>query len=170
MGATETLLNSELDRSRRVASSESALAELTRDYEVNRDVYQDLLKRRENARVSMNLDEEGRGLTFRIQEPAVMPTRPAGLRPMHFAMAGLAIGIVLPFGLLFGYARFDPRVRSAATIERLAGIPVLVAIPPYPTPSDRRRKTAQLIIAFLLIAGVAVTYAITYLMRMEAMR
>ena len=55
-------------------------------------------------------------------------------------------------------------------IERLAGIPVLVAIPPYPTPSDRRRKTAQLIIAFVLIVGVAVTYAITYLLRMEAMR
>jgi len=170
MGATETLLNSELDRSRRVASSESALAELTRDYEVNRDVYQDLLKRRENARVSMNLDEEGRGLTFRIQEPAVMPTRPAGLRPMHFAMAGLAIGLVLPLGLLFGYARLDPRVRSAAMIERIAGIPVLAAVPPYPTPSDRRRKTAQLVIAFVLVAGVLATYAITYLLRMEAMR
>ena len=52
------MLNSELDRSRRIAASESALAELTRDYEVNRDIYQDLLKRRENARVSMNLDEE----------------------------------------------------------------------------------------------------------------
>ena len=48
----------ELDRSRRIAASESALAELTRDYEVNRDIYQDLLKRRENARVSMNLDAE----------------------------------------------------------------------------------------------------------------
>ena len=79
MTATETLLNSELDRSRRVATSESALAELTRDYEVNRDVYQDLLKRRENARVSMNLDEEGRGLTFRIQDPATKPLRPTGL-------------------------------------------------------------------------------------------
>src|SRR5262249_33999412 len=128
------------------------------------------LKRRENARVSMNLDEEGRGLTFRIQEPAVMPVRPSGLRPMHFAIAGIALGIALPLGLLFGYARFDPRVRSAAMIERLAGVPVLVAIPAYPTPSDRRRKTTQHILVLILIAAVVATYAAMYLLRMEAMR
>ena len=52
----EGMLSDELARSVRIASSESALAELTRDYEVNRDLYQDLLRRRENARVSMNLD------------------------------------------------------------------------------------------------------------------
>ncbi len=99
-----------------------------------------------------------------------MPVRPAGLRPLHFAIAGFALGIVLPLGLLFGYARFDPRVRSAAMIERLAGIPVLVAIPAYPTPSDRRRKAIQHLVVFLLIAGVLATYAVTYLLRMEAMR
>jgi polysaccharide chain length determinant protein (PEP-CTERM system associated) len=170
MTATEALLNSELDRSRRVATSESALAELTRDYEVNRDVYQDLLKRRENARVSMNLDEEGRGLTFRIQEPAVMPVRPAGLRPMHLAIAGMTLALALPLGLLFGYARFDPRVRSAAMIESVAGVPLLVTIPSYPTPSDRRRKTMQRLIVVLLVLGVFATYAITYLFRLEAMR
>ena len=43
------------------ALTESALAELTRDYEVNRDIYQDMLRRRENARVSMELDRERRG-------------------------------------------------------------------------------------------------------------
>ena len=37
----EALLESELERGRRVADSEATLAELTRDYEVNRDVYQD---------------------------------------------------------------------------------------------------------------------------------
>ena len=36
------------------------------DYEVNRDLYQDLLKRRENARVSMNLDAEQRARLLEI--------------------------------------------------------------------------------------------------------
>ena len=89
---TETLLQGELDRGRRVADSEAKLAELTRDYEVNRDIYQDLLRRRENARVSMSLDSEHRGLTFRIQEPAALPLQPSGLRFLHFSLAGLALG------------------------------------------------------------------------------
>src|SRR5262249_46213972 len=42
MSASETLLQRELDRSRRIADSENVLSELTRDYEVNRDIYQDL--------------------------------------------------------------------------------------------------------------------------------
>src|SRR5690606_21256826 len=77
---SEQLLENELERGRRVADSEAALAELTRDYEVNRDIYQDLLRRRENARVSMSLDAEQRGLTFRVQESAALPLQPTGLR------------------------------------------------------------------------------------------
>src|SRR3546814_6719110 len=92
----------EIERSGRIAASESSLAELTRDYEVNRDLYQDLLKRRENARVSMNLDAERRGLSFRIQEPATVPLRPSGLRLLHVAGAGLVFAVVAPLALLFG--------------------------------------------------------------------
>jgi hypothetical protein len=170
MGASESMLNEELQRSKRIANSENALSELTRDYEVNRDIYQDLLKRRENARVSMNLDEKQQGLTFRIQEPAVMPLRPSGLRLMHFAIAGLGLGIVLPLGLLFGYARFDPRVRSAAQIERMAGVPVLATIPSYPTPGDRRRNIVHGSVLLIMIAGVLLTYAAMYWVRLEVLR
>lgn len=167
MGATEGMLNAELERSKRIANSENALSELTRDYEVNRDIYQDLLKRRENARLSMDLDEKRQGLTFRIQEPAVMPLRPTGLRLMHFAITGLALSIVLPLGLLFGYARFDPRVRSAVQIERMAGVPVLATIPPYQTPGDRRRNAVHGTILLIIIAGVMLAYAAMYWIRLE---
>jgi polysaccharide chain length determinant protein (PEP-CTERM system associated) len=170
LSVTEGMLNAELERSKRIANSENALSELTRDYEVNRDIYQDLLKRRENARVSMDLDAKQQGLTFRIQEPAVMPVRPSGLRLMHFAIAGLVLGILLPLGLLFGYARFDPRVRSAAQIERMAGVPVLATIPAYPTPSDRRRSALHGTVLLVIIVAVMLTYAAMYWIRLEVMR
>jgi hypothetical protein len=165
MGATEAILNAELDRSRRIVASESALAELTRDYEVNRDIYQDLLKRRENARVSMNLDEEKRGLTFRIQDPAIMPLRPSGLRFMHFAIAALVLGIALPLGFVFGVTRYDPRIRSAMQLEQL-GIPVLAAVPLYTTRSDRNRERMRLAIILLLVAGVGAAYGLTYWLKL----
>jgi polysaccharide chain length determinant protein (PEP-CTERM system associated) len=165
MGATESLLNSELDRSRRIAASESALAELTRDYEVNRDIYQDLLKRRENARVSMNLDEEGRGLTFRIQDPATVPLRPSGLSMMHFALAGIVLAVLLPLALLFGIARFDPRIRSARELERRIGVPVLATVPLYATPRERRGERSRQALAILMIFAVFAAYAITYWLR-----
>ncbi len=167
MGASDSLLNSELDRGRRIADSENKLSELTRDYEVNRDIYQDLLKRRENARVSMNLDADHRGLTFVIQEPAELPLRPVGLRFMHFSLAGVGAGIVLPMVLLFGLVRFDPRIRMASQIERLTGIPVLASVPLYATRQDRWRSRRTTVLLILLVLGVAAAYVAIALLKIK---
>ena len=162
LGIADSLLNGELDRSRRIAASESVLAELTRDYEVNREIYQDLLKRRENARVSMDLDQEKRGLTLRIQDPAVMPLRPSGLRLMHIAAGGLLAAVVLPLGLLFLLVRFDPRIRSARLIEQKSRHPLLISIPAYPTPRERRRKLLNVGIAIALVSAVVILYGLVF--------
>lgn len=165
IGASESMLTTELERSRRIASSENVTSELTRDYNVNRDVYQDLLKRRENARVSMNLDAEQRGLTFIIQNPAVMPLTPSGLRLMHFGLGGLVLALAIPLGLLFALVRFDPRVRSVEQLERATGLNVLATIPFYPTPGDRRRSRFQNSLLALIIASVAVVYIAMFFLR-----
>src|SRR3546814_6718169 len=67
MGAAESMLDDEMARSRGIAASEGALAELNRDYDVHREIYQEMLRRRENARVSMGLDPEKRGPTPRVR-------------------------------------------------------------------------------------------------------
>lgn len=168
MSTSESMLNAELDRSRRIAASEGALAELTRDYEVNRDIYQDMLRRRENARVSMIMDEEQRGLTFRIQDPAILPLRPSGLRLMHFAAAGLGLAVLIPFGLLFALIRFDPRVRSARQLERATGLVVLATVPVYATSRERMRNRAKGVFALLMVAGVLAAYVFTYWIRQHS--
>jgi len=168
MAASEALLQAELDRSRRIADSENVLSELTRDYEVNRDIYQDLLKRRENARVSMNLDADHRGLTFTIQEPAARPLRPSGLRFMHFGLAGLGAGIVLPLLLLLGLARLDPRIRSANQLERLTGLPLLGTVPAYVTAADRRRSRMRAALLVLIVLAVFAAYAATFALKLKS--
>lgn len=154
----ENMLGGEFDRSLRIASSESVLAELTRDYEVNRDLYQDLLRRRENARVSMNLDAERRGLSFRIQEPAAIPLRPAGLRLLYVAIGGLVLALAVPALLLLGVVRFDPRVRTPRQVETLAGLPVLGVIPAFPTRAARARNLRRMSMATMLFLSVPVAY------------
>ena len=162
MGVAESLLNTELDRSRRIAASESVLAELTRDYEVNREIYQDLLRRRENARVSMGLDQENRGLTLRVQDPAIMPLRPSGLRLMHIAAAGLLAAIAVPLGLLWLLVRFDPRIRSPQLIETRSRQPLLAVIPGYPSPRDRRRQFVRMSVGTAMVLAVVLLYGLAY--------
>ncbi|HZP65772.1 MAG TPA: XrtA system polysaccharide chain length determinant [Rudaea sp.] len=165
MSASESMLQSELDRSRRIADSANVLSELTRDYEVNRDIYQDLLKRRENARVSMNLDADHRGLTFTIQEPAALPLRPLGFRLLHFGVAGLGLGLAVPLGLLFALVRWDPRLRSANQLEQVTGLPVLASVPPYTNADDRRRTRTRDTAITLLFVAVIAAYGLTLLLK-----
>lgn len=161
MNASQSMLNSELDRAKRIAGSENVTAELTRDYDVNRDVYQDLLKRRENARVSMNLDAEQQGLTFVVQDPAVLPLNPSGLRFLHFALAGFVLALVAPLALVFALVRLDPRVRSGEDLERLTGLTMLAVVPYYPTPLDRRRDRLRTGVLGVIALGVLLAYLIS---------
>ena len=165
MGTAQTLLNQELARSKHIANISHALAELNRDYEVQRDIYQDLLKRRENARVSMQMDEEQRGLTLSIQTPAQLPLRPAGPRFFYFAGSGLLLGLLIPLGLLWSLLRFDPRLRDANQIELLAGLPILATVPRYVGMAQIRQRrrgswqlAAVLSVVFLAYAAVCVVH------------
>ena len=166
INTSQALLEQELARSRHIAASESTLAELSRDYEVNRDLYQDLLKRRENARVSMSLDSEQRGLSFRVQEPASFPLRGVGLRLVHVASAGLGAAALAPLLLLFGFVRLDPRVRSPYQIETAAALPVLGSVPRYQTAPSRRVATRRFVIAAMIFLVVPLVYGLVLALKM----
>jgi len=144
-------------------------AELTRDYTVNRDVYQDLLKRRESARVSMNLDADQDGPSFAVQNPAVMPLVPSGLRFMHFGIAGILVGLAVPFGVLFGFARFDPRVRSAEQLEQATSLPILATIPFYPTPGDHQRERRRNLALVAIVLAVVLAYALLFWLKLKGL-
>lgn len=148
-------LQAELERGKRVQGGAAKLAELTRDYQVNRDIYQDLLRRRENARVSMNLDKENQGLTFKIQEPATRPLQPTGPRFWHFVLAGGFLGLLLPLGLLYAKLHVDGRLRLASLVADRHKLPVLATVPHLwsPTAAVSVRREVQWL---TLLAGSAI--------------
>src|SRR4029078_9250988 len=90
---------------------DAVLSEMVRRYNATKDVYEDLFKRRENARVSMDLDDEHRGLTLRVQEPAEMPAVASSVRLMYVALGGLTFAFAVPLVLLIGLVKVDPLVR-----------------------------------------------------------
>jgi polysaccharide chain length determinant protein (PEP-CTERM system associated) len=147
--------------------TDTKLSELLRRYEANRDVYQDLLKRRENARVSMDLDVERRGLTLRVHEAAELPATPISMRLLNMAGIALAIAMLVPLGLLVALVRLDSRVRSRWQIERLARIPVLAAIPDAPSSRDKVRNRTQWSLVLMMVGGVFVIYAVVFLVKQK---
>jgi hypothetical protein len=155
-----------IDPELRNIGSDTKLSELVRRYEATRDVYQDLLKRRESARVAMELASEHRGVTMRIQEPAEFPVAATGLRLSHFCAAGFLLGIAVPIGVLFAIVRLDGRIRVASQIEALAKVPLLVAINGAPPDQATRTKfNKQRTLAVLMLVGVVVVYVTTFYLK-----
>jgi polysaccharide chain length determinant protein (PEP-CTERM system associated) len=149
-----------------VLAQDATLTELTRRYESTRDVYQDLLKRRENARVSMELDAEQRGLTLRMYENPELPIVPLGLRLMHIGLIGLALAVALPMALLFAYLQVDPRVRSARQLERSPLAALIVIVPYAQTRADRSAERRRILLATAIVGSVVATYAALLMVRL----
>ena len=152
------LLETGILRAEKVASNEAELSELTRDYDVTKNVYEEMLQRKESARLSMVLDIEGQGISYRIHEPAVYPLSSVGLKFIHFAVIAPLLALLVPIGLIVAYIMVDPRIRSTASLETGYGnLRLLGAVPYcYTSISTRilRRDALMLVgIFFLFILG-----------------
>jgi len=146
-------LQEEMLRGQNLHSGDARLADLTRDYQVNRDIYQDLLRRRENARVSMNLDRGRQGLTIRVLEPATVPLSRQGPRFVHFFAGGILLGIVVPIALLFARLRLDPRIRVGAELSSSHRTPLVAAIPHLWSPTETRWLRWEIALLVLIVVA-----------------
>src|SRR5690606_9004166 len=164
------LQEQEYERQQRIASNQAQLSELTRDYDVTKKVYEEMLQRKEAARLSMTLDIEGQGVSYRIQEPASFPLKPSGITFIHFVVAGPIAGLAISLGLLFLYVLLDPHFRSARALQRQLpeDIELMGVIPHYKSPLGERlfRRDVLLIIVILLASlatyiGIAVFWQLT---------
>ena len=132
------LLANETERSNVSSRVERELTELTRDYQINKELYEDLLRRQESARLSMTLGAEKQGVLYRIVEPPNFPVLPTGLRFMHIALVGIVLATVLPFLWLFVFLKVDPRIRTGSTVTDVLELPLLTTIPHMHQPNEKR--------------------------------
>jgi polysaccharide chain length determinant protein (PEP-CTERM system associated) len=154
--ALEGLKDQEYERRKRIAGRGAEQAELTRDYGVTQRIYEDMLERKEKARLSMTLNIEGQGVTYRVHEPATLPTSPVGLRFLHFVLMGPLLGLFSIIGLAVLYVLLDQRIRFADGLQNL-NVPTLAIIPHVKTPFTKRVVRADMILC--LVIGIAILSA-----------
>lgn len=134
------LLEQEYTRAERIASNDAELSELTRDYDVTQRVYEEMLDRKEKARMSMALDIEGQGVTYKIHEPPVYPLETTGLKFIHFAIVGPFLGFLIPFGLVIALIIVDPRLRSSISVaEKFDEDVELIGVVPHSSTALSKR-------------------------------
>jgi polysaccharide chain length determinant protein (PEP-CTERM system associated) len=132
-------------KSAEVPEIEAQLAQLNRDYLVNKENYQKLVERRESARLSGDLSSATDMLTFRVIDPPTVPTQPSGPNRLRLFslvfVAALAAGIAVAFLM----SQVRPTFLSHATLREVTGLPVLGSIGMNWTSAQTVRRKRRLV-------------------------
>ena len=139
-------------------SNEAQLAELSRDYEVNNNIYQDLLMRRENSRVSMNVELEQKGALFKIVNPASVPVKPAGIDLLYFVLAAPFVGLLVPIALVYGYVTLDQKIRYSNAVYGFVDAPILATIPHFINRAEKLKSSQDNRFLFLVFGFFLAVY------------
>jgi uncharacterized protein involved in exopolysaccharide biosynthesis len=108
---------------------EGKLAEQQREYNVTLATYNDLLKRRQDAAIRVDLDRSRFAQLFKVMQPAKVPAAP--FRPIRQLVLAIALAAGLILGLAGAVVRdyFDETFRDPAELARHTGLPVLASVP-----------------------------------------
>jgi len=161
----QVLLDKEIERSTQSSRVERELAKLTRDNQINKELYEDLLRRQESARLSMSLGAEKQGVLYRIHQAAVFPILPTGLRFIHFALAGIVLASVVPFVLLFLFIKLDPRIRTTSAVTDALQLPLLAVVPHMPQPGEKPAFFHRPVALIGTVAIVCMLYVVVFIIK-----
>jgi polysaccharide chain length determinant protein (PEP-CTERM system associated) len=135
---------------------EVQLTQLNRDYDVNKNNYQRLVERREQARLSGDLTSATDMLAFRIIDPPTVPNQPSG--PNRLRLFSMVFGGALVAGLAVAFlmSQFRPTFMSQTALRDTTGLPVLGSIGMNWTNEQTVRRKRRLVavgISVLLLLG-----------------
>lgn len=153
---------------KRIPELETEMAQLNRDYSVNKSNYDQLLSRRESASIAADMSTQSGIADFRIIDPPTLPSKPsAPNRLLLLPLAALA-GLLAGFALTFLVSQLRPAFSGARQLREISGLPVLGTVSMLSS-IERRRRRRNGLVAFgsglVAYAGVfaAATVAIKFL-------
>jgi len=110
---------------------EQQLKELTRSYQTASDIYNELLKKRENSAMATDLEHEQEGENFKVLDAPSLPLSPSFPKKIVFIGGSLGAGLALSLGILYLLALSDKALYSERDVELCLKLPVLTTVPTF---------------------------------------
>lgn len=121
-------IGSKQSQLRSIPAARTGLDELEREKNSQKNLYEQLMARYGQSEVSKQMEVQDKATTFRIVDPAILPTRPFSPHRVKMILLGIVAGLVGSFGFLVLRDRMDKSVRDVESLKSL-GIPVLAVVP-----------------------------------------
>ena len=108
---------------------EQKLLALQRDYSNLQEAYQNLLNRRIEAEISVNMERKQKGEQFRIVDRAQIPKRPVAPNMQMVFMMTIGAGLGIGGAIIFVFEFMKKVFHSPKEIENLLDLPTLAMMP-----------------------------------------
>ncbi|MCI0505895.1 MAG: Wzz/FepE/Etk N-terminal domain-containing protein [Gammaproteobacteria bacterium] len=136
---------------------EAELQRLDRDYEINKQQYNELVARRESAKLAGHVEQSGEKVKFKVIEPPRVPIAPIGPNRPLLSAGVLVFGIGLGIGLAFLLSQIRPVFHDRRSIQEGLELPVFGVISRVWTPQvlwKRKVQFSAFIVSGVLLAAV----------------
>jgi hypothetical protein len=146
------------DSGAKVPQLEAEMSQMNRDYDVMRRNYDQLVLRREAAKMSEGVDAQAGLAEFRVIDPPRVSPRP--VFPSRLTLLPLVLLIAVAMGLLisFGLTQAFPTVHDAKSLRDTAGRPVLGTISMLADAAMRNRERMATIMFAVAFGGLLLFY------------
>jgi uncharacterized protein involved in exopolysaccharide biosynthesis len=141
-----------------VPGHESQLTDLMRDYDTLQKIYSSLLSKKEDSKISANLERQQVSEQFKILDPARLPQQPVSPNRTRIGAIALAVGLALGVGLVALLEYRTTAFRTEDEILRALVLPVLASIPVITAAAERTRR--RRIVAVSVAATVVLALAV----------
>jgi len=145
---------------------ETELKRLSRDYDLNKTNYSELLARRESARMAESADAMGDNVKFKIVDPPRLPILPVSPnRPLLSSMV-LAMGLIAGGAFILLLAQLNPVVLDSNTLRKVSGMPVLGSVGRIWTPALKFKRKLEVGAFFTVGAGLVAVFIVVIIVNL----
>jgi len=137
------------------SSGNKSLMDLQHERDMNKRIYEELLVTLGKSEFSTRVDVHDKAGTFKIVEPAVVPTKPISRNVFKMILIGIVGGIAAGFGVIIGLDFLDSSMRTVESVKNL-GYPVLAVIPTIKTAQEETRLRRKDLLLYTTV-GVYIT-------------
>src|SRR3954454_507554 len=138
-------------------------ARLTRDYDVLKQQYDQLLANREQVRLRSDVQSRTSPINVQVVEPPSVPTVPAAPNRPVFLTLILIVGLGAGLGAAFLAGQLQTTFPTQQKLAEATGLPVLGTVSEVVTPSERRRRRQLLAWFGGASAALAASWAVLVL-------
>ena len=149
-----------MNQLQRLPQKEMQLAALTRQQEINSEIYTNILSRYNQAKIA----DETEVADIYIMDYSVPPEDASARKELMKLLAiGLLVCLLIAFGPAVAFDFLDRRARSEEDLKRFMAYPILETIPVINSPKEKRKRksnvnTTASVDPKLLAMGPFVTY------------